>query len=122
MAGSGAGGTIGDRPDDLEPTMSDPTTRQLIDDLRAVVTEAETLLQATAHDAGERAQAARERAAGSVEQARARLAELEHELGAEARAFADGAGRWVREHPLQSLGLAAAVGIVVGVLLNRRSE
>jgi ElaB/YqjD/DUF883 family membrane-anchored ribosome-binding protein len=102
--------------------MSDPSTRQLIDDLRAVVADAEALLQATAHEAGERAQSARERATASVDQARARLKTLEHELGDEARAFADGAGRWVREHPLQSLGIAAAIGLVIGVLLNRRSE
>jgi ElaB/YqjD/DUF883 family membrane-anchored ribosome-binding protein len=102
--------------------MSDPSTRQLIDDLRAVVGDAEALLQATAHDAGERAQAARERATHSVDQARERLAQLEQDLGAEARALADGAGRWVREHPLQSLGIAAAVGLVVGVLINRRGE
>ena len=102
--------------------MSDPSTRQLVDDLRAVVADAEALLQATAHEAGERAQAARERATSSVEQARARLKDLEHELGDEARAFADGAGRWVREHPLQSLGIAAAIGLVIGVLINRRSE
>ena len=102
--------------------MSEPSTRQLIDDLRAVVTSAEALLQATAHDAGERAQAVRDRATGTVEQARDRLADLERELGAEARALADGAGRWVREHPLQSLGIAAAIGVVVGALLNRRSE
>ncbi len=32
--------------------MSDPSTRQLIDDLKAVVADAEALLQATAHEAG----------------------------------------------------------------------
>lgn len=101
--------------------MSQPSTRQLIDDLRAVVADAEALLQATAHDAGERAKEARSKAAGSVEQARHRLAELEKELGAEAKALADGAGDWVRDNPLQSLGIAAAIGVVIGVLLNRRS-
>jgi ElaB/YqjD/DUF883 family membrane-anchored ribosome-binding protein len=102
--------------------MSEPTTRQLIDDLRAVVGEAEALLHATAHEADERASAVRERATASVEEARSRLAELEKELGSEARALADGAGRWVREHPLQSLGIAAALGVLIGVLINRRGE
>jgi len=100
--------------------MSNPSTRQLMDDLRAVVADAEALLQATAHDAGERAKDARTRVNGSVEQARKRLEELEHELGAEAKALANGANHWVRDNPLQSLGIAAAVGVVIGVLLNRR--
>ncbi len=100
--------------------MSKPSTDQLIDDLRTVVTDAEALLHATAHDASERAQAARSRAMGSVEQARKRLEELEHELGAQAKAVAEDTSRYVRDNPWQSLGIAAAAGIVIGVLLGRR--
>jgi ElaB/YqjD/DUF883 family membrane-anchored ribosome-binding protein len=100
--------------------MSDTSTRQLIDDLHAVVTEAEALLSATVHSTDERAHAVRERAAAGMEQARARLEELEQEFGAQAKAVAKDAGRYVRENPWQSVGLAAAAGVVIGVLLGRR--
>jgi len=100
--------------------MSETNTRQLIDDLRAVVADAEALLSATAHSADEKAHAVRERAAGSMEQARARLEELEHEFGAQAKAVADDASRYVRDNPWQSLGIAAVAGLVIGVLLGRR--
>ena len=100
--------------------MSETNTRQLIDDLRAVVADAEALLSATAHSADEKAHAVRERAAGSMEQARARLEELEHEFGAQAKAVAADASRYVRDNPWQSLGIAAVAGLVIGVLLGRR--
>jgi ElaB/YqjD/DUF883 family membrane-anchored ribosome-binding protein len=100
--------------------MSEPNTRQLIDDLRAVVADAEALLNATAHSADERAHAMREKAAGTIEQARARLESLEHEFGAQAKAVAADAHRYVRDNPWQSLGIAAVAGLVIGVLLGRR--
>ncbi len=100
--------------------MSEVTTRTLIDDLRAVVTDAEALVAATAGDVSERAKGARQRAADSVESARARLAELEADLRKRAKAVKDDATQYVHDNPWQSVGIAAAVGVVVGVLLGRR--
>ena len=100
--------------------MSEASTRKLMDDLRTVVADAEALLNATAHDASEKARDARQRATGSVEQARKRLEELEEELRARAKAAADDAGRYVKDNPWQSIGIAAAVGVVIGLILGRR--
>ena len=100
--------------------MSDASTRKLMEDLRTIVADAESLLTATAHDASDRAREARERATGSVEQARRRLEELEKELKTRAKAAADDAHRYIRDNPWQSLGVAAAVGVVIGLLLGRR--
>ena len=100
--------------------MSEASTRQLIDDLRAVVADAEALVTATAHDAGDKARAARERASESVEHARQRIEELESGLRERADQAAEDASRYVREHPWQSIAIAAAAGVVLGVLLGRR--
>ncbi len=100
--------------------MSEASTRKLMEDLRTVVSDAEALLSATAHDASEKARDARQRATGSVEQARKRLEELEEELRARAKAAADDAGRYVKDNPWQSIGIAAAVGVVIGLILGRR--
>ena len=100
--------------------MSEASTRKLMEDLRTVVADAEALLSATAHDASEKARDARERASGSVEQARKRLEELEEDLHARAKAAADDAGRYVKDNPWQSIGIAAAVGVVIGLILGRR--
>jgi ElaB/YqjD/DUF883 family membrane-anchored ribosome-binding protein len=100
--------------------MSQANTRKLMEDLRTVVADAESLLTATAHDVSEKARDARQRASGSVEQARKRLEELEEELTARAKAAAEDAGRYVKDNPWQSIGIAAAIGVVVGLILGRR--
>jgi ElaB/YqjD/DUF883 family membrane-anchored ribosome-binding protein len=100
--------------------MNEASTAKLIDDLRIVVEDAEALLAATADAAGEPARVVRGQASAAVEQARARLSELESEIRTRAGAAAEEASRLVRENPWQSLGVAAAVGVVVGMLLGRR--
>jgi ElaB/YqjD/DUF883 family membrane-anchored ribosome-binding protein len=100
--------------------MNDASTRNLIDDLRAVVAEAEALLGAGAAEAGGRAAEIRARAGESVDKARARLEELEADLAARAKHAAEDATRFVRENPWPAVGIAAAAGLLLGVLLARR--
>lgn len=100
--------------------MTEASTRRLMDDLRAVVADAEGLMAATAHDASDRAKEARHRATESVEKARQRLDEIEADLKARAKAAADDATRYVHDNPWQSLGVAAVAGVIVGILLGRR--
>ena len=96
------------------------STSKLLDDLQAVVRDAEALLKATAAETGEKIQEARERAADSLRQAKARLHQTDEGLMASARDAVDKATSRVKENPWQSLGIAAAIGLVVGLLLRRR--
>lgn len=96
-----------------------PTDR-LLDDLRQVVEDTEALLRATAGQAGERTQEARSRAEDSLRQARARLEGLEQEVVTRARDAAHEADRYVRDNPWQSIGIAAGVAFVIGLLVSRR--
>jgi ElaB/YqjD/DUF883 family membrane-anchored ribosome-binding protein len=93
---------------------------QLIDDLHAVIRDAETLLRATAAQTGEKIQEARTRAEESVRQAKERLAGVEDEALARARALADEADVYVRANPWAAVGIAAGVALVLGLLLARR--
>lgn len=97
-----------------------PDTAHLLDDLRRVVEDAESLLRETTGLAGDRAAEVRERAAESVRTARERLSGLEQELLDRARDAAQDAEHYVRRNPWQSVGIAAGIGLVVGVLLSRR--
>lgn len=100
--------------------MSNSGTERVVDDLRRVIEDAEALMRETAGLAGERVDDLRERAAGSVRAARERLDALEHEVLARARDAAHDAERYVRHNPWQAVGIAAGVGLVIGVLLARR--
>jgi len=89
---------------------------QLLDDLTAVVRDAEGLLKATASQTGEKVAEMRARAEDSVRQAKARLEGLEEQ----AREAAGEADKFVRDNPWQAVGVAAVVGLVLGLLLSRR--
>jgi ElaB/YqjD/DUF883 family membrane-anchored ribosome-binding protein len=101
--------------------MAEPVSAtQLIDDLTAVIREAESLLRATAAQTGERVEEIRGRAEEAVRNAKARLAGVEEQALERARVFAGGADEYVRGNPWQAVAIAAGAGLLLGLLLSRR--
>jgi len=92
---------------------------KLVEDLKAVVADAEELLKATASQTGERIAAARAKAEESLKAAKARLAEQESAMVAKTRAAAKAADDLVRANPWKALGIVAAAGFVLGILAAR---
>ena len=92
------------------------STEKLIEDLKTVVHDGEELLKAGAKDLSERGMAARQRLAAALEVANQTRRRLQDRavIGAQAT------DRMIREHPYQSVGAAFAVGLLIGVLINRR--
>jgi ElaB/YqjD/DUF883 family membrane-anchored ribosome-binding protein len=93
---------------------------QLISDLRAVVADSEELLKATAGDLNERASAARAKVQESLRTAREKIAQLDDEVLERIQTAAKSTDQYVREHPWGAVGIAAAAGVLVGVLIARR--
>jgi len=93
---------------------------QLIDDLTAVIRDAESLLRATAAQTGDKVEEIRARAEESVRQAKARLAGIEEQAVERARELAGDADEYVRGNPWQAVGIAAGIGLLLGLLLTRR--
>jgi ElaB/YqjD/DUF883 family membrane-anchored ribosome-binding protein len=89
-------------------------------DLRAVLEDAEALLSATAGQAGEKIQRARERATETVRVARERLSDAQDEVVKQARNAAKETDNYVHENPWQAVGIAAGVAFIIGVLVSRR--
>jgi ElaB/YqjD/DUF883 family membrane-anchored ribosome-binding protein len=54
-----------------------------------------------------------------VRQAKARISEVEHDALARARELAGSADTYVRDNPWQAIGIAAAIGLMLGVLVRR---
>jgi ElaB/YqjD/DUF883 family membrane-anchored ribosome-binding protein len=92
------------------------STEKLLEDLRAVVRDGEELLKAGAQDLSERGLAARERLAAALEVAK----ETRRRLQERAVASAKATDRLIREYPYQSIGIAFGVGMLFGILVNRR--
>lgn len=96
------------------------TTDQLVNDLKTVMEDAEALIKATSTLTGEKIQEVRARAEASLRQAKVRMTEVEEEAMRRAREIADAADEYVRENPWQSVGVAAGIGLVLGLLIARR--
>lgn len=96
------------------------SAESLIDDLHAVIRDAETLLRATAANTGEKVQEARDRAEQTVRAAKERLAGVEDEALERARAIAEETDVYVRANPWTAVGIAAGAALLLGLLLSRR--
>lgn len=93
---------------------------KLVADLKLVVADAEELLAATAHQTGEKVAALRERMQENLRAARHKLADAEEAVRLKTREVAKATDNYVHEHPWKSIGVAAGVGLLVGLLISRR--
>jgi ElaB/YqjD/DUF883 family membrane-anchored ribosome-binding protein len=100
--------------------MKAASTLKLKQDLHAVVVDAEELLKATAAQTGERIDKVRARAEESLRAARVRLAETGAAASESAREAANEVDDQVHKHPWASAGIAACVGLALGLLITRR--
>ena len=99
---------------------TDASKDKLVADLKVVVSDAEELLRATASQAGEKAAAARERIQASLASAKIKLVDAERVLVDKTKEAAKATDEYVRQNPWAAVGIAAAVGLVLGVLISRR--
>jgi ElaB/YqjD/DUF883 family membrane-anchored ribosome-binding protein len=74
----------------------------------------------TARAAGEAAATAAERVGDTLEQGRATLAEVQTKVTERTRECMQTTDDYVRTNPWQAVGIAAGVGLLVGLLLGRR--
>jgi ElaB/YqjD/DUF883 family membrane-anchored ribosome-binding protein len=102
---------------------SDPsgvTKEQLIHDFKVVVADAEALLKATAGQGGEAMAEVRSKVSESLAAAKAKMSDAEAALVARTKAAAKATDEYVHGHPWQAIGIAASVGVVIGLLIGRR--
>ena len=103
---------------DISP--NDINKEQLVKDFKVVVADTEALLKATAGHGGEIIAEVRAKAEKSLSVARARMAEAQLAVLAKSKEAAKATDVYVHDHPWKSIGTAAAVGVVIGLLIGRR--
>lgn len=94
--------------------------QKLAADLRAVITDTEELLKATAGQAGDKIQSARTRVEETLRSARGRIDTLEDTVIEEVKASAKATDLYVHDNPWQSIGVAAGIGLIFGWLIGRK--
>ena len=100
--------------------MEHVTTDKLMQDLRIVVGDAEELLKATAGQTGERVEKIRAKAEESLRAARNRMQIAGKAVQEGAVEVAHTVDDQVHKNPWAAVGIAAGVGLVLGVLIGRR--
>ena len=93
---------------------------KLMEDLKAVVSDAEALLKATAHQTGEKIAEVRAKAEESLKTAKVRIAEEGKEIMEKAKSAAKSTDEFVHAHPWKAVGIGALAGLVFGILITRR--
>lgn len=99
--------------------MSDASER-VMKNVKGVVGGAEELLRATAHFSGEGLAAARARVEEQIEDLRNTLSDASEYATESARKAAQQTDRYVHKNPWQAIGVAMAVGMLLGFLSGRR--
>jgi len=102
------------------PSAVDVSKEQLVRDFKILVADAESLLKATAGQSGEAVAAMRAKVGESLAVAKVKLTEVEQLALEKAKAAAAATDEYVHEHPWHAVGVAAGVGLVIGLLIGRR--
>lgn len=97
-----------------------PSPDQLLKEFHALVHDTEQLLQHSASLAGSQAEELREQIRSSLGRARATLHDAEGTLRERSKAAVDASTGYMQSHPWQTLGIAAAIGLLLGMLITRR--
>jgi ElaB/YqjD/DUF883 family membrane-anchored ribosome-binding protein len=84
--------------------------------------DAEELVRMTADQTGEQVAAARRKITQSLSQARQELQRMQTQATESARRAAYGVDDYVHTNPWKTLGFAALLGVVVGLLISRRDD
>lgn len=93
---------------------------KLLEDFNQVVADTEELLKSMATAGGEKANALRASVAESLEVTKERLRELQQAAMDKTAAAARATDDYVHENPWPAIGVAAGIGVLIGLLLSRR--
>ncbi|MDQ5877452.1 MAG: hypothetical protein QG616_2439 [Pseudomonadota bacterium] len=93
---------------------------KLVSDMKVVIADAEEMLRVTANQAGEKAVELRARITERLRDAKVRIQDAEAAIVDKTKAAARATDDFVHDHPWQAVGVAAAVGLALGVLIGRR--
>jgi ElaB/YqjD/DUF883 family membrane-anchored ribosome-binding protein len=96
------------------------TGQQLLADLNVVLSDVDALVRATANQRGAEIAKVRAQAADTVAAMKTRVAGAEVACLNKAKQASKIADDYVRESPWRNLGIAAGVGLLIGLLIGRR--
>lgn len=89
-------------------------------DMKTLVKDAQELFREASHASGEKADELRAKGLVLLDGAMEKAHELQAVALEKGKAAAHTTDEFVHEHPWKSIGIAAGVGLVIGMLISRR--
>ncbi len=93
---------------------------ELISEVKSGLRQVEDLLKEAAASTGEKASELRATALTSLKRARERLADVQDIVVERGKAAARATDDYVHDNPWRALGVAVAVGVIIGLIVTRR--
>jgi ElaB/YqjD/DUF883 family membrane-anchored ribosome-binding protein len=94
----------------------------LVNDLKAIVGDADRLIRDMAAYSGDELVGARKTVEAKLAEARTRLDEARHEVARRACGAADATGEYIVENPWKVVGIASLAGLIAALVFFRRSH
>jgi len=107
-------------PDTPQDYLRENPRDKLIADFKVVIADAEELLRLTAGQAGERLTEVRSRLNERLASAKGRVFDADSVFREQTRKVAEATDEYVHQNPWQSVGVAAGVAFLIGLLAGRR--
>lgn len=89
-------------------------------DLKTVLSDMDEYLRVTASQTGEKIGAIRERLQEHMHRAKDRLADTKEIVVDKTKEAAKATDEYVHDNPWRAVGIAAGVGLIIGMLIGRR--
>jgi ElaB/YqjD/DUF883 family membrane-anchored ribosome-binding protein len=93
---------------------------KMVSDVKVVIDDAQELLKLTAGETSGKLAEVRTRLGARLASAKERLIDVEHAMVEKSKVAAKATDAYVHDHPWQSVGVAAGVGFLIGLLVGRR--
>jgi len=92
---------------------------QLVREFKALMVDAEALIEATEGHADDVIKTMRSKALKTLAGAKESISEFEDVLIDKAKAVAEGTDHFVHRNPWESVGIAAGLGLIIGLFIRR---
>lgn len=101
---------------------ANPNENVIMSDLQAALDDTEAVLKDLADEGSAVSQSVRDRISANLKGVKAKLQETEALVTDKAKEAARVTDEYVRENPWQTIGIAAGVGFLLGLLVSRRGQ
>jgi ElaB/YqjD/DUF883 family membrane-anchored ribosome-binding protein len=99
---------------------TDAERNELITDAKSLMADADDIVKSMASASGEKLADLGEKLRAKLRVAKEKIADAQYAVADKAKAAARATDDYVHDNPWQAVGAAAAVGFVLGLLVNRR--